>query len=105
MQENFNALNRMAVVGRLSNRMPVARLSKDSKQKNIFVQPAPVRKPSAPALMLSLNHVHNANTAANVAVNANNNAQLETCQTAMARQDSTNELHHLHQTRETKVQV
>uniref|UniRef100_A0A914WI19 Protein kinase domain-containing protein n=1 Tax=Plectus sambesii TaxID=2011161 RepID=A0A914WI19_9BILA len=105
MQENFNALNRMAVVGRLSNRMmPVARLSKDSKLKNVFVQPAPVRKPSAPALMLSHNHVHGPNTVVVPAAVNNNTQQLETCQTAMARQDSTNELHHI-QSREAKVHV
>jgi MAP kinase interacting serine/threonine kinase len=120
MQENFNALNRMAVVGRLSNRLPIARLSKDGKQKNGFVQPAPVRKPSAPALM---NFVHSTN-AVNGNVNANahghghqhghhpthahahaHNAahNLETCQNAMARQDSASELHL--KTRETKVHV
>jgi MAP kinase interacting serine/threonine kinase len=94
MQAHFNAHNRMAVVGRLSNRLPVARLSKEKDR--LAQQPVPARKPSAPALMGMGLMQHNA--AGNVA-----NQQLETCQTAMARQDSASELHM--QTRETKVQM
>ncbi len=86
MQEHFSALNRMAVVGRLSNRSAAAidQSALGNKSTNNLMLPPPTslqqRKPSQ---------------------------GLETCQTAMARQDSTNELRRQHrqQQRETQVNV
>lgn len=83
MQEHFSALNRMAVVGRLSARLnnPLVRCASNKKIHNGPNLTA--RKPSAPAIF------------------AVGPQQLESCQSAMARQDSTQELRANH--RETKM--